>query len=95
MPASHHPDTALAAALRRLREERRVSREALALQAGLATGTLARIELARAAPSWQTVRRLARALGVSMVDLARAVEDAAVSGPASADATATASRFAA
>jgi ribosome-binding protein aMBF1 (putative translation factor) len=76
------PDAALAAALRRLREERRVSREALALRAGLATGTLARIELARAAPGWDTVRRLAGALGVSLVDVALAVEDGAGGRPA-------------
>ncbi len=70
------PDAALACALRRLREARGLSREALALQAGLATGTLARIELARAAPGWETVCRLAGALGVSLVDVARVVEEA-------------------
>jgi transcriptional regulator with XRE-family HTH domain len=68
------PDPALAAALRQLREDRYLTREALAFQAGITSGSLARIELGTAAPGWDTVRRLARALGVSLNEIASAVE---------------------
>jgi transcriptional regulator with XRE-family HTH domain len=71
------PDLALAAALRRMREERSITREALAFRAGLTAGALARIELAQAVPRWTTVRRIAEALGVDMVELSAAVEGVA------------------
>jgi FXSXX-COOH protein len=74
VPRSTIPDPALAAALRRLREERNLTREALAFHAGITTGSLARIELGQAVPGWNTVRLLAEALGVTMVDLSAAVE---------------------
>jgi transcriptional regulator with XRE-family HTH domain len=57
-----------------MREERGISREALAFRAGLTAGALGRIELAQAVPRWNTVRRLAAALGVDMVELSAAVE---------------------
>lgn len=70
------PDPDLAAALRRLRIESGATQEALAHSSGLTTGTLARIELGQASPAWATVRRIADALGVSLVELAAAVEQA-------------------
>jgi transcriptional regulator with XRE-family HTH domain len=57
-----------------MREERGMTREALAFRAGLTAGALAHIELAQAVPRWNTVRRIARALGVNMVELSAAVE---------------------
>jgi transcriptional regulator with XRE-family HTH domain len=57
-----------------MREERGISREALAFRAGITTGALARIELARAVPGWETVRGLAMALDIGMVELSAAVE---------------------
>lgn len=74
VPRSANPDPALAAAIRQLREERGLTREALAFHAGITTGSLARIELAQAVPGWDTVRSLAKALDLSMVDLSTAVE---------------------
>jgi transcriptional regulator with XRE-family HTH domain len=68
------PDPALAATLRRIREQRGVTREALAFRSGITAGSLARIELAQAVPRWNTVRVLAQALNVSMVELSAAVE---------------------
>jgi transcriptional regulator with XRE-family HTH domain len=68
------PDPALATAVRRLREERGVTREALAFHAGITTGSLARIELKRSTPGWDTVRSIATALDISLVELASAVE---------------------
>jgi FXSXX-COOH protein len=73
------PDRALAATLRRMREERGMTREALAFRSGITTGALARIELGQAAPGWHTVRLLAEALDVGMVELSAAVEGRAAS----------------
>jgi transcriptional regulator with XRE-family HTH domain len=71
------PEVALAVTLRRMREERGATREVLAFRAGLTAGALAHIELAQAVPRWNTVRRIADALGVDMVELSAAVERAA------------------
>ncbi len=60
-----------------MREERGITREVLAFRAGLTAGALAHIELAQAVPRWNTVRRIAEALGVDMVELSAAVERAA------------------
>ncbi len=68
------PDPTLAAVLRRLRMERGTTQEALAYRSGITTGSLARIELGQASPAWATVRQIASALDVSMVELAAAVE---------------------
>jgi transcriptional regulator with XRE-family HTH domain len=69
------PDLALAAAIRRLREERGLTREAVAFHAGITNGSLARIELAQSAPKWLTVRLIAHAMDVPLVALARLIED--------------------
>jgi transcriptional regulator with XRE-family HTH domain len=74
MSRSSTPDPALAATLRRMREERGISREALAFRAGVTASALARIELAHTTPGWDTVRRVAAALDVSMVELSGAIE---------------------
>jgi len=68
------PDPVLAATVRALREDRGLTREAMAFQAGITTGSLAHIELAQACPSWETFRRLASALGLSISGLAAAIE---------------------
>jgi transcriptional regulator with XRE-family HTH domain len=67
-------DQALARVLRRLREDSGESQEALAYRAGLTSGSLARIELGQSSPEWSTVRRIAEALGLSLRELAEAVE---------------------
>ena len=71
VPRAPKPDPALASALRRLREDRDLTREALAFHAGLTTGSLARIELGQSSPGWDTIRRVAKALGISLVDSPR------------------------
>jgi len=75
---SNHPepDPALASVLRRIRLERGATQETLAYRSGITTGSLARIELGQASPAWTTVRRIAAALEVTMVELAAAVEAA-------------------
>lgn len=67
-------DPALAAVLRRLREESGLSQEGLAFRAGITAGSYARIELGQASPAWATVRSIAQALDVSLVELSAAVE---------------------
>lgn len=68
------PDPVLAAVVRRLREERDLTRETVAFHAGITTGSLAKIELARSTPGWDTVRSLTKALGVSLAELGAAVD---------------------
>jgi transcriptional regulator with XRE-family HTH domain len=76
VPRTPKPDPALAAAVRGLREASGLTREALAFHAGITIGSLARIELAQASPGWDTVRRIAGALDVSISRLAAAIEAA-------------------
>ncbi len=76
VPRQLAPDPSLAAVLRRLRLERGTTQEALAYRSGITTGSLARIELGQASPAWTTVRLIAAALDVTLVELAAAVEAA-------------------
>jgi transcriptional regulator with XRE-family HTH domain len=59
-----------------LREDRDLTQEELASKAGMTFGTVSRLESAKSAPAWATVMQLIDALGVSLVELARAVEKA-------------------
>jgi transcriptional regulator with XRE-family HTH domain len=68
-------DTALATVLRRLREAQHQTQEDVAFAAGVTTGSVSRIELAQMNPTWSMVRKIADALGVSVVELAKAVEN--------------------
>jgi DNA-binding XRE family transcriptional regulator len=74
VPRSPAPDPVLAAVLKRMREEREITQETLAFHAGLSVGTLGRIEVARTAPSWDSVCRIIDALNVSLSELAKAIE---------------------
>jgi DNA-binding XRE family transcriptional regulator len=69
-------DPALGAAVRQLRNDRGMTQEALAHAAGLAFGTIARLEQAKSAPDWATVRAIATALGVTMSQLGAAIDSA-------------------
>jgi len=74
MPRQPTPDPALAAVLKRLRTARQESQEALAYRSGLSSGSYARIELAQAAPGWDTVRAIAKALEITMTQLGEAID---------------------
>lgn len=63
------PDPALATRLKRLREERAVTQEQLAFDAGITVSALSRIERGLNSPGWTTVRRIIDALGVSLGEL--------------------------
>ena len=68
------PDPALAALLKRLREERSLTQEQLAFDAHLTVSALSRIERGLSSPGWATVSSLAAALGVRVAEVAAAVE---------------------
>ena len=78
MPASSdRADLALGAVLRELRlSDPKRSQEDVAFNAGITAGALAKIELGRSSPEWRTVRNVAQALGVGLVELAKLVERA-------------------
>jgi transcriptional regulator with XRE-family HTH domain len=73
---SDRADPALGAALLAFRKKADRSQEDVAIRAGTTSGTLARIELAQTSPEWRTVRSIATELGVSLKQLAVAVEQA-------------------
>jgi len=71
MTRAGEPQPALGAAVKQLREQRGTTQEALAYEAGITTGTLSQLERGISNPSWGTLKAVAGALGVSMVDLAK------------------------
>ncbi len=78
VPATPSPtaDQTLAAVLRRFREARGTTQETVAFNAGLTTRSLQKIERGHTSPEWATVRRIAVALDVGLMELAQAIEDA-------------------
>ena len=71
MGPSEQPQPALGKAIRQLRRERGVSQEALAYEAGVTSGTLSLIERGLSNPTWGTAKGIARALDVSIGELAK------------------------
>jgi transcriptional regulator with XRE-family HTH domain len=70
MGPSEQPQPALGKAIRQLRDQRGVSQEALAYEAGVTSGTLSLIERGLSNPTWGTVKGIALALDVSIAELA-------------------------
>jgi transcriptional regulator with XRE-family HTH domain len=68
------PDAALAALLKRLREDREITQEQLAFEAGITASALSRIERGLNSPGWMTVRRLVESLDVSLSQLVAELE---------------------
>lgn len=81
MPApSERADLALGSVLRELRlTEPKRSQEDVAFNAGITAGALGKIELGHSSPEWRTVRSIAQALGVGLVELAQMIERAEAS----------------
>jgi len=77
MTPSQKPQRALGKAIRELREKRGLTQEAVAHEAGVTASTFGLIERGQTNPTWATVVGIAEALGVSMVDMAKATERAA------------------
>lgn len=71
MAPSDKPQPALGKAIRRLREKRGLTQEAVAHGAGITTATLGVIERGLSNPTWATLEGIASALGISMIDLAK------------------------
>lgn len=69
------PDQALAALLKQLREDRSITQEQLAFDAGITVSALSRIERGLNSPGWATVTRIVRALGVPLAEVAASVDD--------------------
>ena len=82
MAPSQRPQRALGKAIRQLREERRVTQEAVAHKAGVTAATYGLIERGQSNPTWATLTEIAGALGVSMVEVARAAERSHPAGSA-------------
>ena len=74
VPRSPAPDPALATILKRAREDRGHTQEHTAYAAGLSVATLQKIENAQAAPSWDSVRRIAAALDLKLATLGAMIE---------------------
>jgi transcriptional regulator with XRE-family HTH domain len=71
MARREKPRVALGRAIRELRLERHLTQETLAHAAGITVGHLSKIERGQSNPTWETVKRIAGALGVSMVEVAK------------------------
>jgi transcriptional regulator with XRE-family HTH domain len=74
MRRSARPQAALGEAVRELRSKRKATQEDVAAGAGITTATLSLIERGQANPTWDTARKLAAALGMSIGELARLSE---------------------
>lgn len=71
MAPSQQPQKALGLAIRELREQSGRTQETVAYEAGITASTLSVIERGRSNPTWATVTRIAEAVGVSVVDIAK------------------------
>jgi transcriptional regulator with XRE-family HTH domain len=69
-------DRALGEAVRTLRTARGLTQERLAGRADMTLATVARLELARSAPNWPTVRAIIEALGASWTEFGQALDAA-------------------
>lgn len=74
MGGPEQPQPALGAAVRQLREQRNLTQEGLAQEAGITTGTVSLVERGQSNPAWGTVKAIASALGVTIGDLSRLAE---------------------
>lgn len=77
MRRSDQPQPALGKAIRQLREERGMTQEALAQEAGVTVGHMSMIERGHSNPTWGTVRGIANALSTSMGELAKLADTSA------------------
>ncbi len=74
MRRSERSQPALGEAIRQLRRKRGATQESVAQAADLTAATLSLIERGQANPTWDTVKKIAAALGVSMGQLGRLAE---------------------
>lgn len=75
MRYSERPQPALGEAIRQLRRKHGATQKGLAQEAGLTVATLSLIERGLANPTWDTVKKLGAALGVSMSELGKVADE--------------------
>lgn len=75
-PQDPQSQAALGKAIRQLRQKQGKSQATLANEAGITPNMVSLIERGEANPSWASVQRIAKALGVSMVEIAATAEKA-------------------
>jgi transcriptional regulator with XRE-family HTH domain len=75
MPRREEPQIGLAKAIRQLRQEVKLSQEALGLIADIHPTWISHIESGRVNPTWGNVRRIAIGLRVPLPELAALAED--------------------
>lgn len=75
VPRRIDPQVGLARAIRKIRTDASLSQRDLAQRMGLDPRQVSRLERGDANPSWDTVRRVAAALDVSLAELAQLAED--------------------
>lgn len=75
MRRSTNPQPALGAAIRRRRTELGLKQEAVAKKAGITVAHLSGIEGGHANPTWSTVTTIAKALGMTLSELAKRSEE--------------------
>jgi transcriptional regulator with XRE-family HTH domain len=74
MRYSERPQPALGEAIRQLRRKRGLTQASLAEDASLTAATLSLVERGHANPTWDTVKKIAAALDVSMGELGSLVD---------------------
>lgn len=74
MPRPDNPQPSLGAAIRRVRDERDLKQLTVAEDAGITVAHLSKIETGKVNPTWSTVTAIARALGVTLAELAERAE---------------------
>ncbi len=74
MRRSDQPQPALGKAIRQLREERGMTQEALAQEAGVTVGHMSMIERGHSNPTWATVRAISSTLKLPLAELAKQAE---------------------
>lgn len=71
MAPSQQPQKALGLAIRQLREKSGKTQEAVAHEAEITASTLSVIERGESNPTWATVAKIAAAVGVSVIEVAK------------------------
>ena len=75
MRPSRDPQPVLGEVLKELREKQGVTQRAIAVRADLTPAHYCAIESGQSNPLWGTMRRIAKALDVSMTEIAKGEED--------------------
>jgi XRE family transcriptional regulator, regulator of sulfur utilization len=75
VPPSDTPDPRLADAIRRLRKRQGLTQEEVASRSDMSLSAYTRVERGASNPTWTTIVRVAGALEVEIVELAKAISD--------------------